>query len=100
MTIPDQTLAVEPKCADCSHGTLAHNAIGGACTKCDCGHFRPKAAPASEEAAPEYEVTWGDGSIYSNRFNQTRLTEEEARMTAPRIGGTWRRATTETQKEA
>jgi len=31
----------EPKCATCGHGTLSHNAVGGACTKCDCGHFKP-----------------------------------------------------------
>ena len=43
----------------------------------------------------EYEVVWPDGSVYSNRFNQARLTEDEARMTAPRIGGTWRRAADE-----
>lgn len=36
--------STEPRCADCGHGTLAHNAIGGACTQCDCGRFR--AAPA------------------------------------------------------
>jgi Family of unknown function (DUF6011) len=40
MSKTTETAAAEPKCADCGHGTLAHNAIGGACTKCDCGHFR------------------------------------------------------------
>jgi D-serine deaminase-like pyridoxal phosphate-dependent protein len=38
------TPAAEPRCADCGHGTLAHNAIGGACIKCDCGHFRTGAS--------------------------------------------------------
>lgn len=38
-----QTPDAEPKCADCGHGTLAHNKIGGACTLCDCGHFRAEA---------------------------------------------------------
>ena len=41
----------------------------------------------------EYEVTWPDGSVYANRHGQTRLSSEEAKLTAPRIGGTWRRAT-------
>jgi hypothetical protein len=51
------------------------------------------------QAACEYEVTWPDGSIYVNRHEQTRLAFSEARMTAPRIGGTWRRGTgTETPK--
>ena len=161
MTATDQTLAAEPRCADCDHGTLAHNAIGGACTKCDCGHFRPEATsatptipvPASElvpgrtvrftggteaengdftvaEAvtrhgtgyaftritwtdgmvgdvrasedmdvvqvqanAGAFEVVWPDGEVYTNRHQQTRLTEAEAKATAPRIGGTWRRVT-------
>jgi hypothetical protein len=43
----------------------------------------------------EYEVTWPDGSVYRNRHGQTRLAEAEAKMTAPRIGGTWRRAAPE-----
>ncbi len=41
----------------------------------------------------EYEVAWGDGSLYVNSFGQTRLSETEAKTTAPRIGGTWRRVT-------
>lgn len=45
----------EPKCADCGHGTLAHNAIGGACTKCDCGHFRPLPAQGTEGADMSHE---------------------------------------------
>lgn len=43
-----------------------------------------------------YEVTWPDGSTYSNRFDQTRLSAGEARATAPMIGGTWRRVTGQT----
>lgn len=43
-TVAKTRTGPEPKCADCGHGTLAHNAIGGACTKCECGHFRPAAA--------------------------------------------------------
>lgn len=40
----------EPKCVTCGHGTLAHNDIGGACTLCDCGHFRPAAQSALDDA--------------------------------------------------
>ena len=52
------TLADKPesRCAEYSHGTLAHNAIGSACTACECGRFRVAAAapaypPAMLEAA-------------------------------------------------
>lgn len=93
MTAATQAPDAEPRCADCNHGTLAHNAIGGACTECDCGHFRPKTSSASGEVATGYEVTWPDESVYRNRDGQTRLSEAEAKATAPAIGGTWRRVT-------
>jgi hypothetical protein len=41
-----------------------------------------------------YEVTWPDGDIYANRDGEVRLSEAEARATAPVIGGTWRAAVT------
>jgi hypothetical protein len=48
--------------------------------------------PANEPASPPaFQVRWPDGGIYVNRNGETRLTEAEAKMTAPRIGGTWRR---------
>lgn len=51
----------------------------------------------ADTAAPagEYGVTWPDGEAYANRHGETRLSEAEAKATAPRIGGTWRRVTTE-----
>jgi hypothetical protein len=50
--------------------------------------------PANEAAGQaDYQVRWPDGGIYSNRYQQTRLTEAEARATARAIGGTWRRLT-------
>lgn len=51
--------------------------------------------PASEGA---FEVTWPGDEAYTNRHGQTRLSEEEAKATAPRTGGTWRRVT-ETPRE-
>jgi hypothetical protein len=39
-----------------------------------------------------YEVRWPDGGIYANRHGETVLTEDEAKATAPAIGGTWHRA--------
>lgn len=48
--------------------------------------------PAGEPASPPFfRVRWPDGGIYVNGKGETRLTEEEARAIAPRIGGTWRR---------
>ncbi len=40
-----------------------------------------------------FQVRWPDGGIYVNRHGETRLSEEEATATAPRIGGTWRLVT-------
>ena len=40
MTSNTITTKPEPTCWVCSHGTLAHNAIGSACTICDCDRFR------------------------------------------------------------
>jgi len=57
--------------------------------------WNPPTPPAA------YEVIWPGGEVYANRHQQTRLSEAEAKATAPRIGGTWRRVTvTEAPKEA
>lgn len=50
---------------------------------------------ATPEPGADYEITWPWGEIYANSHGQTRLTLEEAKLTAPRIGGTWRRITGE-----
>lgn len=48
--------------------------------------------PANEAPSPAvFQVRWPDGGIYVNRHGETRLSEVEAKATAPRIGGTWRR---------
>ena len=50
--------------------------------------------PSNEAASPaDYQVRWPDGGIHVNRLGETRLSETEAKATAPVIGGTWRRVT-------
>lgn len=50
--------ALEPQCASCGHGTLAHNAIGGACTQCDCGRRLPWPSREQDETCPDCGAVW------------------------------------------